>query len=126
MQVNGGLNLNLGELGGLENLPSGNEEDKIEKFSWDREFEEIGGEKVKKYEILEHKDDFSCLARVEILEGDFFELNCSVYGGIKVIGSSNEEFEGKVYESLEGLLMRASPMYIQGFNDGIVEGLKGG
>ena len=115
-----GLNLNIG---GLGNIPS-DEEEKSEKFSWHREFEEIGGNKVLSYEITKEINELSCIAKIVTLEKDTFELECSVYGGIKVASSTKEEFVGKVYESLEALLMRASPLYIKTFNDAIREDIE--
>lgn len=114
-QNEGGLKLNFGNLEGLNSK----EESQTVDFSWENEFAEIGGKKVASYEILEQNDAIACKAKVVTLEKDSFELDCSIHAGIKVTKTNLEDFKGKVYESLESLLMRASPLYIKSFNSGI-------
>lgn len=113
-----GLGLNLGNLESIKNEPSHDSMLK-QNFSWAAEFETIKPETVNSKEIIEEVDQHNCIAEIEILEGVKFKLDCSMAKGIKVVESSGkEELETHVYDSLEGFLMRVSPLYIQAFTAG--------
>jgi hypothetical protein len=110
-----GLNLNF-KLPNLEDLKGNDDSPKAEPFSWAREFEAIEENMVTSREIVDDVDQHNCVAKLVTLEGESFTLECSVAKGIKVVEcESKGDFEGNVYESIESLLMRASPLYIQAF-----------
>jgi len=112
---NTGLNLNF-QLGNLEDLKQEDNSPKAQPFSWVNEFEAIEAQMVTSREVLEVVDQHNCLAKIVTLEGEFFDLSCSVAKGIKVTATDNQgDFLGNIYESLEALLMRASPLYIKAF-----------
>lgn len=108
----GGLNF---QLGNLEDLKADDNSPKAKPFSWVDEFEAIEEHMVQSREVVEEVDQHNCVAKIVTLEGEFFDLDCSVAKGIKVVATDKKEFLENVYESLEGLLMRASPLYIKAF-----------
>lgn len=111
-----GLGLNLGNLGSLSHEQDPESLLK-QQFSWENEFSTIRPNTVKSKEILEELDQHSCIAEIEILEDVKYKLECSMAKGIKVLESNGKgvETDGQVYDSLEGFLMRVSPLYIQAF-----------
>lgn len=114
-----GLGLSLGNLDSIKNEP--NPESLLkQKFSWENEFGTIKLDTVKSKAILEEIDQHNCIAEIEILEDVKYKLECSMAKGIKVLESSADgvDTEGQVYDSLEGFLMRVSPLYIQAFTSG--------
>ena len=107
-----GLNFNIPDLAGLKP----DDEQEVQKFSWTNEIESINAAMVQERVVLEDIDQHTCLAKLVTLEGEYFNLRCSVAKGILVTETNRPEFDtGKVYESLEMLLMRVSPMYIKAF-----------
>lgn len=114
-----GLGLNLGNLESIKNEPTPESLLK-QKFSWENEFETIRPDTVKSKTILEEVDQHNCLAEITILEDVTFKLECSMAKGIKVLESTANEDDvaDHVYDSLEGFLMRVSPLYIQAFTAG--------
>lgn len=81
-------------------------------FSWENEFKKIPKNSVKELKILENIDVHTCTGFLKTLEDEEFEIRCSMAKGIKVIGNGDDE-DSEVFFSLDGLLMRVSPMYIQ-------------
>lgn len=114
-----GFGLSLGNLDAIKNEP--NPESLLkQQFSWENEFETIKLDTIKSKAILEEIDQHNCVAEIEILEGVTYKLECSMAKGIKVVESSaaGVDTEGQVYDSLEGFLMRVSPLYIRAFTSG--------
>lgn len=91
------------------------EERDDKEFDWKSEFEFVDKEMVKSIEVVQEINRNHCRGKIFTLEGDLFELDCSVQEGIKVENSSQEEHIGKVFESLENLLMKVSPLYVDNF-----------
>lgn len=98
-------------LGNLESLKSGNEEKK-EEFNWETEFQKINQQAVTRLGITQEVDKHTCLGVLETLEGEKYSIECSMAKGISLLNDAGEH-EGQVYDSLEGLLMRVSQLYVQ-------------
>lgn len=86
-----------------------------QEFDWKDEFNFIDKESVKLSEVSEEITRDHCKGKIITLEDDFFDLDCHVQTGIKVIDSSIEEAKGIVVESLDNLLMKFSPKYEENF-----------
>lgn len=90
-------------------------EEDIETFDWDKEFNFIDDNLVKERKVIEKINRDVCKGRIVTLEGNYFDLDCSVQEGIKITMSEKEETQGMVFESLENLLMKLSPLYQESF-----------
>ena len=111
-----GLNFNVPD---LESLKNDTEETPHQKFSWKNEIEALDPTHVKERSLIEDIDQHTCTARIETLEGEYFNLTCSVAKGIRVSETNRDNFDtSKAFESLESLLMKVSPMYIKAFTSG--------
>ena len=115
IQGGGGLGLNF-NVPDLESLKNNTDEPEVQKFSWKNEIESLDPTMVKERALVEDIDKHTSTARLETLEGEYFNLTCSVAKGIKVTETNRPEFDtSKAFESFESLLMKVSPMYIKAF-----------
>lgn len=89
-----------------------NDQENASVFSWNNEFEFIEKNAVKEWKIVREISPVECIGNIITLEGDSFDLDCKVYGGIMIVSSNNKEFIGSVYESLHQMLMKCSEMYV--------------
>ena len=106
-----GLNFNVPDLARLKS-----DEPEQQKFSWKNEIESINSTMVKHRGVIEDIDQQTCTAKLETLEGEYFNLTCSMAKGIRVTETNRANFDNsKAFESLESLLMKVSPLYIKAF-----------
>ena len=113
-----GLNFNVPDFSN-NNHNDDEEEHGHQKFSWKYEIESIDPQMVKLRCLNEDIDQHNCTARLETLEGEYFDLTCSVAKGIRVVETNRPDFDDKkAFESIESLLMKVSPMYIKAFTLG--------
>ena len=110
------MNINVPDLSSIPHDNDHVDDLSAQKFSWKAELESIEKDMIDSVGIIESVDDYNCTARVKTLEGDELELECSLSKGIKVVKTTgDQDYLGKVYESLESLLMKISPKYLEAF-----------